>query len=399
MDKSPEQMLVKISEAAMLSCSARTVRRMVNAGTLSAVRLTDDPRSDRIRLKSLEQFCDQGGNSQWQSTEGRTASSGSISSSAVGRPTEAVQKKPLKTRAEKFERRERLAIETGQTNLQQGVRTYGQMMDRYEPPASMRSAYRMIKAAIPAATPHTSIVARAHGGATPMLAEGYSPCTINRKLAIVKRMLNLAYKEWEWIPVALGPKIVKCSEVGTERGVYLTMEELEDAATCMSEVGQAALWIAAFTGLRRSNVLGLLPEIGIGETKRLIVPARMTKSSKPIALPVPQSLWSTMDMLPLQIDDWGLRQEWDAARNGMGWDHADNRFRYARPVARPSPHVRLPDAVHRGGQHGHPARHHGPLLGVSDQPILTPPRRSPQSGTGLSVRLSRHQQAEAPSSQ
>jgi integrase len=235
-------------------------------------------------------------------------------------------KETLKTRAEKFERRERLAIETGQTNLQQGVRTYGQMMDRYEPPASMRSAYRVIKAAIPAATPHTSIVARAHEWRDARLAEGYSPCTINRKLAIIKRVLNLAYKEWEWIPVALGPKIVKCSEVGTEREVYLTMEELEDAATCMSEVAQAALWIAAFTGLRRGNVLGLQPENWDRETKRLIIPARMTKSSKPIALPVPQSLWSTMDMLPLQIDDWGLRQEWDKARHGMGWDHADNRF-------------------------------------------------------------------------
>ena len=84
-------------------------------------------------------------------------------------------KETLKTRAEKFERRERLAIETGQTNLQQGVRTYGQMMDRYEPPASMRSAYRVAKAAIPAATPHTSIVARAHEWRDASIGRGLLP--------------------------------------------------------------------------------------------------------------------------------------------------------------------------------------------------------------------------------
>ena len=59
-----------------------------------------------------------------------------------------------------------------------------------------------------------------------MLKEGYSPLTINRRLAVIKRVLNLAYKEWEWLDVPLADKIKKCSEKDTSRQYYLTEDEV-----------------------------------------------------------------------------------------------------------------------------------------------------------------------------
>ena len=96
MEKSLEPLVVKISgAAAMLSCSARTVRRMVNAGTLPAIRLTDDPRSDRIAVQSLVDFLEQGGFS-CQSISEAKARIGTTSSSSTASHTGAVLNAPTK---------------------------------------------------------------------------------------------------------------------------------------------------------------------------------------------------------------------------------------------------------------------------------------------------------------
>ena len=235
-------------------------------------------------------------------------------------------KETSKTRAEKFERRERLAVETGEQSLSQKIYTYGQMMDRYDPPASMASAYRMAKTLIPAATPYQKVYIKAHEFRDQMLSEGYRPTTINRRLSVVKRVLNLAHKEWGWIPTSEGSKIVKLNEDETVREIFLTMDELRELASCMEPVTQTALWIASFTGLRRSNVLNLRPEHWDRETKKLTVPRSMTKNKKPLTVPVPQMLWQSLEVLPLPIDDWGLRVDWEQARDKCGWGDENNRF-------------------------------------------------------------------------
>ncbi|NDB66019.1 MAG: DNA-binding protein [Euryarchaeota archaeon] len=87
-------LLLRLSEAAeMLSCSTRTVKRMVERGDLAYVLLTEDVRSIRVATKSLVDFVDKGV-SQCQSTNVRAARTGTASSKSTGSATSSQQARP-----------------------------------------------------------------------------------------------------------------------------------------------------------------------------------------------------------------------------------------------------------------------------------------------------------------
>ena len=239
-------------------------------------------------------------------------------------------------RAEKFERELRYSLENGDPVANPKKITYGQLMARYKPPASMRSHYRNVKAAIPASTPHTNIVARAHEMRDAMLEEGYSPCTVGLRLAVIKAMLNQAHKEWHWLDVSLGPLIKKPSVKGTEREYYLTKEQVTELGSNMSEEAALMLWTAALTGLRRGNVVHLKPEHWSPEIGRLVLPAAFVKQRKSLSVPVPKMLHIAMENLPWETTDAILRDEWDAAREACALQHIqfrDLRHTFASWVA------------------------------------------------------------------
>ena len=82
---------------------------------------------------------------------------------------------------------------------------------------------------------------------------GRAPATINRKLAILRRVANLAYNELEWLDEPLGKKIPMMS-VRNERHHYLTPDEVEELVTATAKYRQAAgdmVQLAAYTGLRK----------------------------------------------------------------------------------------------------------------------------------------------------
>ena len=68
-------------------------------------------------------------------------------------------------------------------------------------------------------------VDRAREMARDLRKQGRAQSMINNHLQVVKRVLNLAYREWGWIEQPLGDKLKKRSPKN-ERHVYLTTEEL-----------------------------------------------------------------------------------------------------------------------------------------------------------------------------
>lgn len=83
------------------------------------------------------------------------------------------------------------------------------------------------------------------------------PASINRYLAILRRVGNLAVK-WGWIDVPVG-KRVEMMPGETSRHIYLTVPQVQVLAGAAGPALQDVIMLAALTGLRRSELLRLTP--------------------------------------------------------------------------------------------------------------------------------------------
>lgn len=153
-----------------------------------------------------------------------------------------------------------------------------------------------------------------------------SNATINRRLAILRHILNVAYRRWNWLPQPLGLKIELLPEHNT-RHIYLTIDEVETLANaCQDTRAGDIVRLAAYTGLRRGEIFRL--------TERNLVDGCIildgtTKSGRPRVVPLPHGMQVT---LPIEINDGLLRRQFDHARKATGMHHIrfhDLRHTYA----------------------------------------------------------------------
>lgn len=154
-------------------------------------------------------------------------------------------------------------------------------------------------------------------------AQGLTPATINRRLAILRRVCNLAYRSWQWINEPIGERIQLLQE-RNERHIYLEASQVEAlAAACPNPLAGDVVRLAAWTGLRRSELLRLIhsrADIWQG----CIVLDAQTKSGRPRTIPVPEGVMPILERLPLPVSNAQLRKSWDIARRTLGLE--DLRF-------------------------------------------------------------------------
>lgn len=154
-----------------------------------------------------------------------------------------------------------------------------------------------------------------------MLARGLSVQTINRRLAVVRRVLNVAFTQWDWIQQPLGMKVKLLSEKGMSREFYLSQEEVHQLAGLMkTETARNMVLLAAYTGLRKSELFKLRP--GDWQAPYLFLQNK-TKAKKARTVPVIEEIQECVK-LPFKISDYELRTEFEAAREAMG--RSDIRF-------------------------------------------------------------------------
>lgn len=121
--------------------------------------------------------------------------------------------------------------------------------------------------------------------------------TINRRLAVLRRVANLAYRRWGWISEPLGAKIEMLPE-NPARDRYLSRSELAALLRGIPhrEARRMAL-VAAFTGLRRGELASLRPINIQGDLIRL----KKTKTGKPRSIPIVHHIGFALRRLPFRI--------------------------------------------------------------------------------------------------
>ena len=139
------------------------------------------------------------------------------------------------------------------------------------------------------------------------LADGKAPATINRRLAIMRRVLNLAYK-WGWTEQPMAPK-VQLLAVKNQRHVYLTPEQVEELANAAGEAGETIL-LLAYTGLRVGELWLARKSDG-----HVILPPK-TKSGHPRIVPLPSQVEHVP--IPPLITRQQFRTRFERAREAVG---------------------------------------------------------------------------------
>ena len=160
-------------------------------------------------------------------------------------------------------------------------------------------------------TPLAEIVEVAHRIRAAGGAAGLSVATINRRLAIVRRVANLAL-EWGWMTEPVGKRI-KLMAGERPRHTYLSLAEVERLATACSNPSCAmAIRLAARTGLREMEVI----RASSVRDGCIEVSAENAKSGRPRLVPVPPDLPELS--LPLGISYNQLRRDFERAREIAG---------------------------------------------------------------------------------
>jgi len=127
----------------------------------------------------------------------------------------------------------------------------------------------------------------------PQAAEDYKrdhqgtlrPATINRRTALLRRVCNIAWREWHWLDTPIGQRIKMLPE-NNRKGRYLTLDQVTDVADRIPEPGiRDAVWLATYTGLRLGELMKLAPEHV--RNGAIVLPAT-TKSGKPRTVPIPK---------------------------------------------------------------------------------------------------------------
>lgn len=257
---------------------------------------------------------------------------------AGGQTIQRSTRTPDKRKAEAFERalREqvRKEIEAGRTG-KPIPRSYGEALLKWVEagaPKSMMSHARNTRDLDN--VPLGKVVPAAHAMRDDMIKDGLSPQTVNRRLAVVRRVLNVAYKEWDWLTEPLGMKIKLLNEKGLSRELYLSTEEVEalSAAIDNPEAYKVTM-LAAYTGLRQGEVLRLRPDQW---QPPYIVLDSKTKGKKGRAVPVIEDL-QPLVTLPFKLTYHELRGSFERARKAIGREEVrfhDLRHTFASWLAR-----------------------------------------------------------------
>jgi len=121
--------------------------------------------------------------------------------------------------------------------------------------------------------------------------------SINRRLAVLKRVGNLAYKRWGWLAEPLASKIELLPE-DPARERYLDRGELATLLRAIPDrTARRAVLLAAFTGLRRGELVRLRAVHIQGD----LIYVRQGKTGRSRTVPAVDHIRFALRRLPLEV--------------------------------------------------------------------------------------------------
>lgn len=121
--------------------------------------------------------------------------------------------------------------------------------------------------------------------------------SINRRLAVLRRVANLAYKRWEWLDAPIYSRIELLPE-NPARQRFLERPELAKLLWGIKNRRiRKAVLVAAFTGLRRGELVSLRPV----NVQNDIIYLQNTKNGRPRAVPVVHHVRFALKKLPFGV--------------------------------------------------------------------------------------------------
>lgn len=139
------------------------------------------------------------------------------------------------------------------------------------------------------------------------------PATINRRLAILRRVARLAHRQWDWLDRDLGSKVTLLA--GEEpRRQQATPEQVKALMLAASpRVRKAVVW-AVLTGLRRTELQKVTPESFQGRALVLTE----TKTGRPRIVPLADGL--NPKHFPFKLTPTEVSHDFRVARAAAGLD-------------------------------------------------------------------------------
>jgi integrase len=131
-------------------------------------------------------------------------------------------------------------------------------------------------------------------------AEKAKPATIYQELALLRRMFNVAIKEWQWLKI--NPVSSLSFSVGNRnaRTRWLTPEEQETLLSCATNPAwlRPLLVTALYTGMRRGEMLALTwRDI---DSKQRIIRIEQSKNGDRRSVPISETLQGTLDAIKVR---------------------------------------------------------------------------------------------------
>ena len=112
------------------------------------------------------------------------------------------------------------------------------------------------------------------------------PATVNRKIALLRAVVNAAAREYQWIETA---PLFRLLPERNERLRFLTPTEVHRLLAVLEEPYRSMAQLAVSTGLRQGNVLKLTWEQVDFQNRVLSFPDKVMKNNLPLVIPMNQT--------------------------------------------------------------------------------------------------------------
>lgn len=165
--------------------------------------------------------------------------------------------------------------------------------------------------------PLRSVVEIASRASDAWLAGGLAAATINRRLALLRRVCRLAHSQWGWLDDDLSRRLVALPGE-RQRRIFLTREQVMSLVHASPKGLGDAILLSAYTGLRQGELLRLMPADAVDGC--VIVNRGKTKTSVR-TVPVPRQAMPILRRLPIAYTQGTLRHAWESVREACGMEH------------------------------------------------------------------------------